>query len=250
MNILVTNDDGIHAPGIKYLAEAMSRLGNVIVVAPMTEQSAVGHAISITAPLRVEEMAFGREIEGFAVSGTPADCVKIGVKSIARNKIDIIVSGINYGYNLGTNILYSGTVAAAREGAILNIPSLAVSTGTGEQVHYETAVIHATRVVVAMCENTLPKKDLLNLNVPNLPPEEIKGLKITRMGISRYEPILEKRMDPRNKVYYWLRGEEISYDDIPESDKLTCDAGYATLSPLTFDLTDIEFIEKLQRWVI
>lgn len=250
MHILITNDDGVHAPGLLCLVEAMARLGEVLVVAPLSEQSAVGHGISISQPLRVEPVKLKNGMQAFGVSGTPADCVKIAVKSLAGRKVDMVVSGINNGLNVGVNVLYSGTVAAAREGAILEIPSLAVSIGTAENPWFNSAVLWATRVVVAMMENTLPRKDILNLNVPNLPPEEIMGLKITRMGLSRFDPVMEQRMDPRKKVYYWLSGTEISHDDHPESDKEAVSGSYASLSPLTFDLTDLDFLDKLTRWTI
>lgn len=250
MLILVTNDDGVHAPGLLCLAEAMARIGEVLVVAPLSEQSAVGHGISISQPLRVEPVILKNGMQAFGVTGTPADCVKIAVKSLASEKVDLVVSGINNGLNVGVNVLYSGTAAAAREGAVLEIPSLAVSIGTAENPWFSSAVIWATRVVVALMENTLPRKDILNLNVPNLPPDEIKGLKITLMGLSRFDPVMEQRMDPRKKVYYWLSGNEISHDDHPESDKEAISAGFASLSPLTFDLTDHDFLEKLARWTI
>ncbi len=199
--ILVTNDDGIFAPGIKSLWKAMTEIGNVTVVAPENEMSAVGHAITLSDPLRVDKIGRSDGFSGYAVGGTPADCVKIGVQSILNEPPDVIVSGINLGENTGTSIIYSGTVSAATEGTMLNIPSVAVSLCTNSNPDFSGAMNAAKIVVQKVLENGLPKKTLLNVNVPAIDSQEIKGIRVTEQGNVTYRDTFERREDPRGKIY-------------------------------------------------
>ncbi|MEC7730694.1 MAG: 5'/3'-nucleotidase SurE, partial [Candidatus Neomarinimicrobiota bacterium] len=191
--ILITNDDGIFAPGIYALWEAMQEVGQTMVVAPDTEQSAVGHAITLSDPLRVEGIHRTGGFEGFAVSGTPADCAKIAIRSLMDKKPDVLISGINRGANLGNNIIYSGTVSAATEGTMLGIPSVAISINSFNSDEFRGAKETAIKVVHYLTNNTLPSGTLLNVNVPYCPPEEIKGIKVTRQGNQYFQDDFDQR---------------------------------------------------------
>lgn len=230
------------------LYDQLKRLGEVTVVAPDAERSAVGHAITTQVPLRVKEFWRGRELMGYATSGTPADCVKLGVSSIFERRPDLVVSGINLGANTATNVIYSGTVSAATEARILQIPSIAISLGTLQDPLWSYAASLGRRIAAAVLERGLPPKVLLNVNVPNLPRSQIKGIRVTRQGDSAYEEDFTVREDPRKQPYYWLAGSYQMVDDDPGTDAWALSNGYVSVTPITFDLTAREMLSDLKRW--
>ncbi len=237
MRILICNDDGIHAPGIEALSRALRDLGDICIVAPAAEQSAVGHAITLANPLRTQKIYKNGEFFGTAVSGTPADCVKLAVYAILEGKPDLIVSGINLGPNAGISVIYSGTVSAATEGTILGIPSMAVSLSTFKDPLWDTAAAYARKLAERVLTKGLPDETLLNVNVPNIPLEAVKGMKLTRMGRSRFVETFDRRQDPRGNVYYWMDGYMKSIGETKETDVQAIDDGYVSLTPIWFDLT-------------
>ena len=248
MNILLTNDDGIYAEGIYALYEALTKIGNVTVVAPEAEQSAVGHAITMSDPLRIKDAYRRRKHFGYAVSGTPADCVKIAIIKLLKRKPDLVVSGINMGPNIGFSVLYSGTVSGATEGAILGIPSIAVSLGTFTKADFSFAAAFSAKVAKKVHKYGLPKGTLLSINVPARKASKIKGIKVTTQGKT---PIFEnfvKRTDPRKRTYYWLTGEVMDLRGDRESDIVALKNGYVTITPLKYDLTDYGFLGDLKKW--
>lgn len=246
--ILVTNDDGIYAPGIHALYTAMTRVGEPYVVAPDSEKSAVGHAITLSDPLRVSEFEKNGKFFGWAVNGTPADCVKLGVKAILNFRPDLIVSGINQGSNTATNVIYSGTVSAATEGAIMGIPSIAFSLTTFKRVDLSFATELAEKLARVVLEKGLPPGRLLNVNIPPVPKSQIKGIKITRQGKGRFEESFEKRVDPMNRTYYWLSGTKLFLDTDEDIDEVAVHNRYVSITPLQYDLTASELIPVLEEW--
>jgi len=250
LNILITNDDGIHAPGIFALKKALEIIGNVLVVAPDTERSAVGHAITLSDPLRVSEVYKDDSHFGWAVNGTPADCVKLGIRCISKKPIDIVVSGINLGPNTATNIMYSGTVSAAAEAVIMGVPGLAISLTSFDTPEFEYSSRLAQQLTKKIIENGLPEGTLLNVNVPPLKPEEIEGIVITRQGKGRYEESFDKRIDPNNRTYYWLSGKRMNLDHEDDVDDVVIRSNKVSITPVRYDLTDTDMLEKLQRWNI
>jgi 5'-nucleotidase len=250
MEILITNDDGIYAEGIYTLACALKKLGNVTVVAPDSQQSAVGHAITLADPLRVAEARRNGKFFGYAASGTPADCVKLGIKAIMKKRPDLVVSGINLGGNQGYNILYSGTVSGATEGALLGIPSMAVSLDTFVKPDFRAAASFSAKLAVLMKKHPLPPGTLLNVNLPNLPASRIKGVRVTNQSRTSFNDWFEKRKDPRGSTYYWMTGEFKPKDADGASDINALNAGYVSVTPIQFDLTDYKFMPELENWGI
>lgn len=249
MRILISNDDGIFAPGIKALSEAIAREHEVYVVAPDRERSANSHALTLNKPLRAEEVdIFNGVKESWHVNGTPADCVKIGVGAILKQQPDMVISGINRGQNMGTDVIYSGTVSAAMEGNILGIQSLAVSLASFSDMHYETASEFVLEFIRNFKTNELDPKTLLNLNVPSIPYKELAGARITKLGIHRYVDVIEKREDLRGKVYYWLGGAPSDHDDEDDTDTEAIKNNYVSITPIHYDLTNYDFIGKLSTW--
>lgn len=248
MRILITNDDGIGAFGIKSLAEALKGKGELYVVAPERERSAVGHAITMHKPLRANRVSyFGSGVKAWAVNGTPSDCVKLGIEALLEKEPDMIFSGINQGPNLGTDVLYSGTVSAAIEGAILGIPSAALSLASYEADDYGVACDFAAVLADNIFDNGLEKDTLLNVNVPALTENEIKGVSITSLGTRRYRNSFEVRKDPRGHDYYWMSGEAVDeYNNDCDLSLIT--RGYITVTPIHFDLTKFDMIAKLKKW--
>lgn len=246
--ILICNDDGIYAPGIMALYEAVREIGEVTVVAPDTEQSAVGHAITLSNPIKIKQVRRNTHFEGYAVVGTPADCVKLAVTVLLARPPDLIVSGINLGPNAGISVIYSGTVSAATEGAILGIPSMAVSLATYKDPHWETAAHVARRLTQELVTRGLPPDTLLNVNVPNRPLDQIKGLAVTRMGRSRFGEIFHKRKSPRGDTYYWLDGELKITGDTAGTDIQALADGFVSMTPIWFDLTHTAVLPKLKDW--
>ena len=250
--ILVSNDDGVSAPGIAALATEMSRLGEVFVVAPLLEQSAVGHAITLREPVRAFPVGIG--IPGvescYGVQGTPTDCVKLAVRQLLPRKPDMVVSGINPGSNTAVNVIYSGTVSAATEAAILGIDSVALSlcnrsTWDGE---YTVAQDVARVVVRNVLHHGLPPGVLLNVNIPDLPGSELKGILVTRQAHSRWNEVFHSRVDPNNRPYYWLTGTFVNLDTGENTDVAAVENGYVSVTPIQYDLTAHEFLEALSDW--
>ncbi len=250
MEILITNDDGIYAEGIAALAAAMKKVGNITVVAPDTQRSAVGHAITITDPLRVVPAKRNGQFFGYAASGTPADCVKLGIKAIMKKRPDLVVSGVNLGGNQAYNILYSGTVSGATEGALLGIPSIAVSLDTFKNPDFGPAAAFAANLAGMLKKRKLPPGTLLNVNVPNLPPAKLKGVRVTNQSRTCFNDWFDKRTDPHGNTYYWMTGDYKPKDPDAASDLNALNAGYVSVTPIQFDLTDYKFITELENWEI
>lgn len=248
MRILLSNDDGIYAPGIRALYEAVKDLGDVDVVAPSGEQSAVGHAITLSDPIKTKKVFFDGEFFGYGVGGTPADCVKLAVCGLLNHKPDLVISGINLGPNAGISVIYSGTVSAATEGTILGIPSMAVSMNTFKDPLWGTAGIVARHLVGVIRKKGLPENTLLNVNVPNLPIGKIKGYAVTRMGQSRFVETFDRRTDPRGNVYYWMDGELEQLGDMKGTDLEALNRSQVSLTPIWFDLTHQTALPKLKKW--
>ncbi len=250
MKILVSNDDGISSPGIYALVQELKKIGDVVVVAPLSEQSAVGHAITMKTPLRLTKYNHHGEFFGYAVDGTPADCVKMGVRNILQENPDIVVSGINHGSNAATAVIYSGTVSAAREAAIMDIPAIAVSVTSHEAKNFGYAAKLAAKFCKLIAENGLKKGTLLNINVPDIPEDEIKGVLITKQGKSKWDDIYERRVDPNGQDYYWLTGLLVNLDNDLSYDQYAVINNYASVSPIHFDLTDNETYSAMGKWDI
>ncbi|MBL1212104.1 MAG: 5'/3'-nucleotidase SurE [Ignavibacteriae bacterium] len=250
MKILVSNDDGIDAPGIHALAEALKKIGEVIVVAPRTEQSAVGHKITMQNPLRVTKHFKNGELFGYSVDGTPADCIKMGIRNIIKEQPDIVVSGINHGANTAVSIIYSGTVSAAREAAIMDVPAIAISVTSHDVDSFDYAGKVAARVTELVAKNGLAKGTLLNVNVPNLPESEIKGIKVTTQSKAKWDDIYEERIDPYGKSYFWLTGSLIEVEDEEDTDQNMVRQNFVAVTPIHFDLTDYKTYEDIKHWNI
>ena len=246
--ILLTNDDGIYAPGIFALYESIKSLGEVDVIAPATEMSAVGHAITLSDPLRVEKVNRRGDFFGYAVSGTPADCVKIAVWALLDEKPDIIISGINLGNNTGISIIYSGTVSAATEGTILKIPSIAISLAAYKKPDFTYAAKFAKKLIPVVLEKELPVGTLLNVNIPNVPEEEIGGVMTTRQGKAVYQEFFDKRTDPWGRSYYWMAGEKVKMKQDDLVDDSAIFNNMVSVTPIQFDLTDYENMEMIKSW--
>ncbi len=252
MKILLTNDDGIYADGLRAVCAELARIGEVYVVAPDREMSATGHGITIHKPLRVEEItSFPNAQKAWAVDGTPSDCVKLAVECLLNeDRPDIVLSGINRGPNLGTDVLYSGTVSAAIEGVILGVPSVAVSLTAFENPYYDFAAIFSRIIVTRVLKEGLPPDTLLNINVPSLPHQDIAGIEVTRLGVRRYRNVFDKRMDPRGKTYYWLAGEVVETDDEPDTDSMAIKNNMISITPIHFDLTRLDMMDMIRDWEI
>jgi 5'-nucleotidase len=246
LKILLTNDDGIHAPGLRALYAELNRDFDLSVVAPETEMSAVGHAITLDSPLRVREVYKNGSFFGFGVSGTPADCVKIAVQELLQEPPDIIISGINLGSNVGVNVLYSGTVSAATEGAFLGVRSAAISLSTRKNPDFTFAARFSREIIRFITVNNLKNGTALNVNIPAISPESIKGVSITRQGLGRLKERFERRIDPRGNVYYWLSGEIPMKEEICDSDCNALKENRITITPITYDLTCKEEMERLR----
>ena len=250
MRILITNDDGIAAPGIEALWRAVRDLGEVTVVAPDSERSAVGHAITLADPLRVAEFKGPGGLTGHAVSGTPADCVKIAVRAIMPAPPDLVLSGINQGANMGTNLLYSGTVSAATEAAMLGLPAAAFSLADRHFADFTAAGACARRVALEIGRRGLPRGISLNVNIPPLPPEAIRGTVLSRQGRVRVLEWFDRRNDPRDRHYYWMVAERL--EDEAEAgtpvDDAVVRAGFISVTPINFDLTDEAMLVTLGAW--
>jgi 5'-nucleotidase len=245
MKILVTNDDGIYAKGIVALAEELRKLGEVAVVAPDRERSAVGHALTLHHPLRAIEI--GPMI--FAVDGTPTDCVNLGIHNLLPFKPDIVISGINRGANLCDDVTYSGTVSAAMEATLMGIPAFAISLVTdGIGTHYAAAAAFASKLAGTIFARELPPDTFLNVNVPDVPESECLPALITSQGKRHYEGLIIDKVDPRGRKYYWIGSGEQSFLDIRGSDHYAVSKGHISVTPLHLDMTNYSSLETLKNW--
>lgn len=249
MNILITNDDGVHAEGLMTLKAALDKIGHVFVVAPDRPRSACGHSITLHKPLRAQEVVLRDGSVAYSSNGTPSDCISLGLLGIIKEPVDLVVSGINHGPNLGWDLTYSGTVSAAMEGAITGIRSFAISvTSHTTHIDYTTAASFAVDLAKILCRHELPESTLLNVNIPDLPASEIKGIQITRQGKRRYSGQLEKRTDPMGRDYYWLGGD-LPVDTLEEgTDVRAIREGWVSITPVHLDLTDYRSIEAVHSW--
>jgi 5'-nucleotidase len=247
MRVLLCNDDGIHAPGLAALAAEIKKIAEVTIVAPDREQSAVGHAITLSDPLRVNEYVKNGEFFGWAVSGTPADCVKIAICALMPEKPDLVISGINQGSNTGINTIYSGTVSAATEGRINNLPAFAISLTSYTYRDFDAAAHFAARFALKFLALDLPKGVFFNVNVPALPEAEIRGVRFTRQGRANYVEIFHRRFDPKGRVYYWMDGERLAEEEDEDIDERAVKAGFISITPIHYDLTHYATLEKLSQ---
>lgn len=240
--ILVTNDDGVHSPGIRALAEALAPLGEVTIVAPIQEASAIGHALTLRRPLRIETV--GPQV--FAIDGTPTDCVNIAITHVLKGKPDLIVSGINKGWNLGDDVTYSGTVAGALEGALLLVPSIAVSAErVRDEAEYGPSAAAAAQVAQSVLERGMPKFTLLNINVPS---GANKGFRVTVQAKRNHVTVVSERIDPRHRPYYWIEEGLNEWEPHDRSDYQAVRDGYISITPLQPDLTAhaaLRYVEEL-----
>jgi 5'-nucleotidase len=262
--ILVSNDDGIFALGVRTLANTLAKAGHdVTVVCPESERSATGHGLTLHQPIRAEvvDSIFNSEVTAWSCSGTPADCVKFALSAVLDRRPDFVVAGINHGSNLGTDILYSGTVSAAMEGTLEGIPSIAVSLCSFTSQEFQPAADFVVGLLDKLSDRPILQATLLNVNVPPLSTQDIAGVKITRQGLRRYIESFEKRLDPRGKSYYWLAGEVIEDIEQPQhiylppqlpTDVWAIRQNYITITPLQYNLTDVPIVEYLQKddWLL
>lgn len=249
--VLLTNDDGIFAPGIKALRARMEQIEGLEVwaVAPDRERSASGHAITMYRPLfptKVEIL--GATAPCYSVTGTPADSAKLAMEALLPRRPDLVISGINRGANLGTDLFYSGTVAAALEGPILGIPAIAISLDSWTSTDYSVAADFAAQLALKVLKEGVPEGTLLNVNVPPLPKEEIKGVRVTKMGRRLYRDQWDRRTDPRGRTYFWLAGEIMELDNEGDSDVVATEQGYISITPVQLDLTRYDQIARLNLW--
>ncbi len=250
MRLLLSNDDGIHAPGLQILATTLSAEHEVHVVAPDRERSATGHALTLHKPLRIEEVHIEGVKQALAINGTPSDCVKLAVGALMKDsRPDLVVSGVNRGPNLGVDVIYSGTVSAALEGTILlERPCIAISLASFSDLGYEKAAAFALHLVRFLEHHTLDSKVLLNVNVPAIEWADIGGVRITKLGRRRYNDFFERRVDPRGKVYYWLAGEAEELADEPDTDVQAIRDNCISVSPIHYDLTHYPSVPDIEAW--
>jgi 5'-nucleotidase len=251
-HILVTNDDGVNAPGLLALVKEMRRIGDVTVLAPDRNWSASGHVKTMHRPLRVRQTTLADGSSAFCSDGAPSDCVALAILGFIETPLDLVVSGINPNANVGHDVTYSGTVTAAMEGAISGIPSIAVSLDSPEHsggpIDFKPAARAGRKVAVLLLKNEMPAGRLLNINVPGIPESEIKGWKVTRQGQRIYRDELVRREDPRGKPYYWIGGEAPTGIEEEDTDFGAIKQGYISVTPIQLDLTDTSSLAALQGW--
>ncbi len=248
LRILVSNDDGINSSGIYKLAKALCKLGKILVVSPESERSASGHSITMHKPLRSNKVDFyDSGIEAWSINGTPSDCVKFALEVLAKGQIDLVVSGINRGPNMGTDVLYSGTVSAAIEGAIYGKPSIAFSLCCDEECDFELPAMLAADICKSLYEFGIDKDTVMNVNIPYIPYEDIKGIRITRLGVRKYKNSFIERIDPRGKNYYWLAGELDETETDEDTDIKAIKDNYISITPIKIDLTSESLLNKMKE---
>jgi 5'-nucleotidase len=248
MNVLLTNDDGIYAQGLWALYDSLVKIHQVSVVAPDRERSAIGHAITLHQPLRVTRFSLNGDYGGYAVNGTPADCIKLGILEILPTRPDLVVSGINPGANVGANLNYSGTVAAAKEAALCGTIGIAVSIVGPRVDFYDDAASFVARLSETVYSKGLPFGTFLNVNLPNLPLKEIAGVRISRQGVEVLAEYVEKRLDPRNRTYYWQGEDRQSFGNDPQVDGVALAQNFISITPVKCDMTDYRAMESLANW--
>ncbi|MGZ9899053.1 5'/3'-nucleotidase SurE [Shewanella gaetbuli] len=245
INILISNDDGVHAPGIIALTQALSAVGSVLTVAPDRNCSGASNSLTLTNPLRINNLENGY----ISVNGTPTDCVHLAIRQLCQVEPDIVVSGINAGANMGDDTLYSGTIAAAMEGRFLGLPAIAISLAGKELRHYDTAAFYAVKIVQSLLKNPIDSNQILNVNVPDLPVDEIKGIKVTRLGARHKAEGMIKTTDPAGKDIYWLGPVGAEQDAGEGTDFGAVASGFISITPLTVDLTAYNQLTNLADWV-
>ncbi len=245
-NILVTNDDGIDAKGIRTLVKALSEIANVYVVAPDTQRSACGHGITMHVPMVVREAEFPGAVKAWATSGTPADCIKLGVKEFV-DKVDLVVSGTNMGANVGNDCFYSGTVSGAAEGIFCDCPAVAMSICSHHPKNYEPSMKMAQKVVQTVFEKGLEPGVMLNVNLPDIPAEEIQGVRVTKIGRVSYKEGFKHGISNSGNKFYWYNGEPIKLEQDEDSDIQAIRDKYISISPLRFDITDYASIDDVKK---
>ncbi len=249
MKLLLTNDDGIHAEGIKSLSKTLSSCHDIYIVAPEREMSATGHAITLHKPLRAEELEIEGSKRAWAVNGTPSDCVKLAIETILEKKPDLVISGTNKGSNMGNDIFYSGTVSAALEGYFMGLPAIAISLAVIDEKPDYSYTSSFLKGFLQSCDSILQDKQLLlNINIPCLPADSIKGVKITALGRRSYLNTIEKRVDPRGRTYYWVAGQAYDEGEERDSDIVAVTEGYISVTPLSVNLTDHDARQELQKY--
>lgn len=250
MNILITNDDGVNALGIKELANALKELGTIWVVAPVNEKSATGHGITVHDPIKVNKKEwFLPNIDVWAVGGTPADCVKLALSRLLPVKPDLVVSGINRGPNLGSDVLYSGTVSAAVESVLLGVPAIAMSLACYSYQDYSYAAEFCKKLCIDFISKKIAPDTLLNVNIPPIPINEIRGVRVTRLGEREYANLFEERKDPRGNIYFWMGGTPVETTETDlDLDVVAVKEKFVSVTPIHFDLTNYKIMEQIKDW--
>ena len=244
MEILITNDDGITAPALYALRERLADLGHVVIVAPDRDQSATSHSLTLYRPMRIERP----ETDVYSIDGTPTDCVVVAAHGLLPRPPDLVVSGVNRGPNMGDDVFYSGTVAAAVEGALQGLPALAFSLVASGLADFNYAAEFARSLVGTVLARGLPAKSLLNVNLPNRPRAEVQGVRVTRLGKRVYQDTLIERLDPRGRAYYWIGGQDPVWERQPGTDFSAVTEGYISVTPLALDLTDVQAVGEMRQW--
>lgn len=245
MKILISNDDGVYAPGLRFLAESLAKIANITVVAPDRNRSGASNSLTLTRPLRIKQL----DNEYYSVDGTPTDCVHLAVTGFLETKMDIVVSGINDGANLGDDVLYSGTVAAAMEGRYMGLPAIAFSMAGEHIQHYRTGAEVARELVSKMKSAVLPSQTVLNVNIPDIPLAEIRGVQITRLGKRHLAEPMVKGIDPRGRPIYWVGPPGAAADAGIGTDFYAISQGYVSVTPLQFDMTNYDVFDDLKTCV-
>lgn len=245
MRILVSNDDGVFAPGIRALANELATIADIEVVAPDRNRSGASNSLTLTRPLTVKKMENGY----YSVEGTPTDCVHLAVTGLLDTDFDMVVSGINEGANLGDDVLYSGTVAAAMEGRYLGLPAIAISMAGDQIHHYETAAVIARQLVMQLKTNGLPSQTILNVNVPNVPLDQLKGMQVTRLGTRHCAEPTIKDHDPRGRPIYWIGRPGVEADSGIGTDFYAVNSGMVSITPLHLDMTNYKIFDQLSSWL-
>ena len=248
MNILITNDDGIYAPGLEALYKHLTTRHAVAVIAPDREQSAIGHAITLNQPLRASKVSINGAFHGYAVTGTPADCIKMGVLEILDSKPDMVISGINPGANVGVNINYSGTVAAAREATLYGILAIAVSIHSRDARYYDEAALFIADLAEQLYVNRLPFGTFLNVNIPNRPLSEIAGIRLSQLDMEFFPEFIDKRVDPRKRTYYWQGCDSLPAGKTADIDGSALCEDFISITPIKCDQTDYSVLEDMKGW--
>ena len=250
MQILLTNDDGIYAEGIYAIYAELKKFGQVMVVAPDSERSSVGHGMTLAHPILYKKVNRKGKFFGYGISGTPADCIKFAVSVLLKKKPDMVVSGINLGPNEGCSVFYSGTVAGAREGALLGIPSIAISLDTFVSPQFNYAAKIASRFISAFKKNKIPRGTFLNINIPNCKPSQIKGIKMARQCLIPIHGSFRKKRDPHLRNYYWMTGKIPLRRSNLDIDTYALNSGYVTVTPIQSDSTDYRYLRELKTWKV